>query len=283
MNRRSVMIAGMAALGVLAAPGVWAAGVAYGGVAFGLVPGNALVPNGAQSVAPAGSVYYPHSYTAGSAGLLSLATSATASPATAGWSEVIYQDNACSGQYAAGDAIVSAALPVTAGQVVCVLLREYAPATAPPGATNRVSLTATLVYSGSAAPAPQAQSVTDTTTVSGSGLLTLQKQVQNVTLGGAYGVSGNAAPGQLLQYQITITNDGLDSATAVSVSDATPAYTTFVSAACPPPATLPPTLSSCTVAVQPAVGAAGALQWTFVGALAPGAQTTVVFQVRVAP
>jgi hypothetical protein len=50
------------------------------------------------------------------------------------------------------------------------------------------------------------------------------------------------------------------------IYDATPAFTTFVSAACP--ATLPAGIITCSVTTQPAVGASGALQWTFTGALA---------------
>jgi hypothetical protein len=63
------------------------------------------------------------------------------------------------------------------------------------------------------------------------------------------------------------------------IDDATPAFTTFVSAACP--GTLPAGVSSCTLTAQPAAGATGAVQWTFGGSLASGAALVVTFQVKV--
>ena len=262
---------------------VLAAGAAYAGVAFGLVPVSTFVAGGAQPVRPGGVIYYPHTYVAGSAGVVAFASSASATPALSGWSEILYQDLACSGQFASTDPVLSGTLGVAAGQVVCVLVREFAPATAPANSGNRVAISAVESFAGAAAPAPLSLSVTDTTTVSASGTLLLAKQVQNLTQGGAYGTTDNARPGDVLQYQVSITNNGSDAASAVVVSDATPAFTAFVSAACPAPAALPAALSSCTIATQPAVGAGGALQWTFDGSLAPGGQTAVTFQVRISP
>ena len=212
-----------------------------------------------------------------------LAAILAASPALAGWSEVLYVDTSCSGRYATGDPQIVAPLPVTAGAVVCVLVREYAPATAPAGARNVVAVSATLAYGGSAAPPASTLTLTDTTTVTTGGALVLTKQVANLTQGTGYGTSDAALPGQVLQYQITLANQGAQAATTVAIDDTTPAYTTYVSAACPNAASLPPGLTSCTVTVQPAPGGTGPLQWSFGGALAPGSQTTVSYQVQVAP
>ena len=97
------------------------------------------------------------------------------------------------------------------------------------------------------------------------------------------GTSNSALPGHLLQYQLTIANQGSSGLAAVVVNDATPAYTTFVSAACPPVASLPPGLTACGVSVQPSAGGQGGLQWTFTGTMAAGSQTAVTYQVQVAP
>jgi uncharacterized repeat protein (TIGR01451 family) len=102
----------------------------------------------------------------------------------------------------------------------------------------------------------------------------------STTLGGAYGTSNTALPGNTLQYQLTVANAGSGALAAVVVDDATPAFTTFVSAACP--ASLPTGLTACSVSTKPAVGGYGALQWIFTGTLAPGAQTAVTYQVLVA-
>jgi hypothetical protein len=66
----------------------------------------------------------------------------------------------------------------------------------------------------------------------------------------------------------------------VVINDTTPAFTTFLSAACPV-AALPVNLTACSVNVQPAVGAPGGLQWTFTGNLASGGSTVVTYQVKV--
>jgi hypothetical protein len=63
------------------------------------------------------------------------------------------------------------------------------------------------------------------------------------------------------------------------IYDATPAFTTFVSAACP--ATLPAGITTCSVSTQPAVGASGALQWTFTGSLAASGSLTMTYQVKI--
>ncbi|MGI5845371.1 MAG: hypothetical protein ACOX9B_14520, partial [Candidatus Xenobium sp.] len=64
---------------------------------------------------------------------------------------------------------------------------------------------------------------------------------------------------------------------ALVVTDVTPAYTTFVSAAHGP---LPTGLSGVVLAT-PGVGAEGAISWTFTGILPPGGEGTVTFQVKV--
>src|SRR5450631_2829849 len=137
-----------------------------------------------------------------------------------------------------------------------------------------------MTYSGGAAPAGSVLTVVDTTTVSGAGATQLTKQVQNLTVGGGYGTTNAALPGQGLQYQLVLTNEGSAALATVVVNDSTPAFTTFAAAACP--ASRPANLTACSVTVQPAVGGQGALQWTFTGTLAPGAQVSVTYQVTVA-
>ena len=212
----------------------------YAGVTFGLVPGPTLAPDNLQTAQPGTILYYAHTFVAGSAGSVAFTTTAQASPVLAGWSEVLFADASCSGQFVATDAPLAPSQNVVAGQTVCVLLREFVPATAPAGAQDKVVLSATFTASGVAAPAAITLTRTDTTTVAGAGAVTLAKQVQNLTLGTGYGTSNSALPGHLLQYQLTIANPGSSGLAAVVVNDATPAYTTFVSAACPPVASLPP-------------------------------------------
>jgi uncharacterized repeat protein (TIGR01451 family) len=260
----------------------YAPGVSYTGVSFGLIPPNAFAPNGALAAQPGTTVFYSQQFTAGSAIQVSFATSATASPAVPGWAETIYLDAACSGQYAAGDTVLGGAITLAAQQKLCLLVKEFVPAGAPANAANTVSLTASFSYVGSAAPAPATAVVVDTTTVTGPGTIALVKQVANLTQGSGYGASNNALPGNTLQYQITLTNQGSVPVSNVTVNDATPAYTGFVSAACPSTSGLPANFSACAVTTHPAAGAQGALAWSFTGTLAPGAQAAVSYQVQVA-
>jgi uncharacterized repeat protein (TIGR01451 family) len=260
-----------------------ARGVAYSGVTFGLIPASMFAPEGAQSIVPGGVVFYPHRFTAGSGGQVSFALSAVANPAVTGWNQLIYLDTSCSGQYSAADTQISAPVAVTANQAICILVREFAPANAPANGSLVVTVSATLAYSGSAAPAAATLTETDRTTVSGSGRLALTKQVQNVTAGGAYATSDTALPAQTLQYQVTVENLGSTPVSSLVINDATPAFTTFVAASCPAAAALPPGLTACSVAVQPTAGGTGALQWTFAGTLAAGGQTAVTFQVQITP
>ena len=261
----------------------FASGASYAGVAFGLVAPGSLAPDGAESAQPGTTTYFPHVFTAATAGQVSFSTSAAANPAVAGWNETLYLDSACTGQYSSGDAPLTAPVAIVAGQLVCLLVKEFVPANAPLNATNKLTVTATVAYSGAAAPAASTLTRTDTVVVTSTGAMQLTKQVQNLTSGGGYGTSDSALPGNTLQYQITVANPSSGALSNVVVSDATAAFTTFVSASCPVPASLPSGLTSCSVALQPAVGGQGALQWSFTGSLAPGSQTAVTFQVQVAP
>lgn len=65
-----------------------------------------------------------------------------------------------------------------------------------------------------------------TTTYTGLDL-TILKEVSNLTTGGAFGATANGITGNILEYRVTITNNG-GSAANVIVTDAVPDYTTLV-------------------------------------------------------
>ena len=87
-----------------------------------------------------------------------------------------------------------------------------------------------------------------------------------------------ASPGSTITYTITYQNSGTTMLTSLKVTDATPGFTVFAEGAC---GTLGAGLTGCNFATKPAVGAAGALEWQFAGALQPGASGTVTFKARV--
>lgn len=255
-----------------------ASGQTYSGMSFGLIPPNTLSPDGAETLQPGTVFFYPHTYVAGSAGQVSFSTSSIANPAVAGWAETLYRDTNCNGQLDAAETQITGPISVVAGQQLCLLLKEFVPANAPLNAQNKITLSATTTYSGAAAPATNVVTRVDVTTVVSAGALRLVKQVQNLTTGTALGTNNNALPGNTLQYQLSLTNQGSSPLTTLLVNDTTPAFTTFLSATCPAP-----TAVACSVSSQPAVGGQGGVQWTFTGSLAPGDQTAVTFQVMVMP
>lgn len=259
------------------APGV--AGQTYTGVNFGLVPPNALAPNGAQTAEAGTVVFYDHTFTPGSAGQVTFSLANTAVPSALAWTQVLYRDTNCNGTLDTGEVPIAGPLSVTAGTTVCLIVKQFVPAAAAIGAQNTATLSAVFSYVGASPALSGTLTALDVTTVGKAGALALSKRVSNFTLSGPAGLSVNAKPGDILEYTLTAQNNGSEPLLTLSINDATPAFTTFVLAACPP--TLPASLTACSLGTVPAVGAAGNLQWTFTGSLAASGQLTVTYQVKV--
>jgi uncharacterized repeat protein (TIGR01451 family) len=225
---------------------------------------------------PGTVVFYPHTFTAGLAGSVSFATSAIITPPTPGWTQLIYRDANCNGVLdgAEGNVQLTTPVAVVPGDTVCIVVKDSVPATAPYNSLDKITVTATF-----GAQTYTVQDVTTVGAVAGAGL-TLTKSVRNVTLGGAAGTANTARPNDVLEYTITYTNTSPTVLSAIVVTDATPAFTLYVSAACPAP---PPNLTSCTVTSSPAVGATGSVVWTLGGTLLSNGSGNVSYQVRVAP
>lgn len=87
-----------------------------------------------------------------------------------------------------------------------------------------------------------------------------------------------APPGSTLTYTITFTNESAAPMTDLKITNTTPPYTTFVSATCDQP--FADSLTDCAM-TNPQSGQAGAIQWTFTGALAPAQAGRVSFTVKI--
>jgi uncharacterized repeat protein (TIGR01451 family) len=124
-------------------------------------------------------------------------------------------------------------------------VKEFVPAGAPFGAQDVITVSAAFNYTN-AAPA------------------------LNVTL-----------PNEVLTYTVTYTNNGPIPLSSIVINDATPGFTLYVGSSAGRPGLVGRT--TCTVAVEPAANATGALQWNITGSLLPGASSTVQLQVRVEP
>ena len=241
------------------------AGTIYSGVNFGDVPVNRFAADAQQSGSPGNVVFYGHRFIAGSGGSLDLsATSAS------GWPVVVYRDLNCNGQIDAGDTVVIGAITVVAAEQVCIVNKVSIPAGTGVGVHDITTVQANFVYTNANPGVTAALYVTDTTTAgAGAAGLVLTKTVDKAI----------AFPGDIIMYSLSYQNNSSAPIGTIVISDATPAFTTFVSAGCTLPLTT--ALTACSVSTQPAVGGQGGLQWTLTGSLNPASSGQVVFAVKV--
>ncbi|MBW6513010.1 MAG: hypothetical protein K0A93_13015, partial [Desulfuromonadaceae bacterium] len=160
-----------------------------------------------------------------------------------------------------------------------LIVQEFVPAQAPPGASNLVTIQANFNYTNANPALTGSYTHQDLTIVSDVALL-LTKEVRNVTRSEPWATMNTAKQGEVLEYRITYLNNGVHSINNLVVNDSTPAFTTLYELAlCGSP--LPSSLSSCEVSASPPVGSPGAIKWTFTGSLDGSAPGTVTYQVKV--
>ncbi len=259
---------------------------------IGNVPSSRLLVDGTRVGIAGSTVDFPHRLIAGTAGTLAFEMS-DASPAASGWSEVLYRDANCNAQLDAGEPLLGGSpTAVAADAPVCVIVRQFVPAGLYEGATRQFQLQATLNWANVSA---RSETLTnrDHTQVSGQALR-LYKEVRNVTADERSGTgreswttSNSAKPGETLEYRTTFTNLAPEPITKLEIYDATPNYTTLVSADCPAPLSLPagltcePLSTTASPPTKPIDGGTGPLRWRFNGPLPGGTSGAVKYQVKV--
>lgn len=268
-------------------------GTTYTGLDFGDVPANIFTTDGKQSAVPGATVTYPHTFTAGTSGKVVFTTTALATPNLAGWTHVVYRDLDCSGEAEPSEITPltnSTEVTVTAGQVICLVVKQFTPAGAPLGAGNVVTINATFTATLGVADVFTAPVLTrtDTTTIgtpTTAGLDLIKEQVLDANCDAAEvtgftltPITSGAVPGACVKYRLTYVNNGAGPLSNIVIFDATPAYTTFLSASADTP---PADLGATVTILAPGLGAAGAVRWTFTGTLAPGQRGYVYYTVRV--
>ncbi len=268
------------------------AGASVQNLHIGNVPSSRLLVDGTRVGIAGSTVDFPHRLIAGTAGTLAFEMS-DASPAASGWSEVLYRDANCNAQLDAGEPLLGGSpTAVEANEHVCVIVRQFVPAGLYEGATRQFQLQATLNWANAA---PRSETLTnrDHTQVSGQALR-LYKEVRNVTADERSGTgreswttSNSAKPGETLEYRTTFTNLAPEPITKLEIYDATPNYTTLVSAECPAPLSLPagltcePLSTTASPPTKPIDGGTGPLRWRFNGPLPGGAAGAVKYRVKV--
>jgi uncharacterized repeat protein (TIGR01451 family) len=205
-------------------------------VTVGSVFNLTLTPNRSGQVFPAGNVLYAHQLCNGGNGALAANTiTITFGNGASGFTNALWIDVNGNGVVDAGtDTPVTTGSTygsvLAAGACVSLLDNVFAPSGAANGTTNVTTITVTHPTAGTG-------QATDTTTVV-SGDLTITKQQRTIACNGTGpGAFTQAAlpaqaPGACVQYQIVATNSGAANLSALSVSDATPLYTTLNTTAC---------------------------------------------------
>jgi uncharacterized repeat protein (TIGR01451 family) len=241
---------------------------------------NSFAPDGMQTTLPGSTVFYLHQFNAGQSGTLVFGASSAPDPVITGWNFVMYRDADCSASLSAGEVTtpLSSAIAVAAGDQVCIIIKEFAPASAPYNARDVITVSATLTPTSGLA---STQTRSDTTLIGSAGGagLVLQKTVLNVTASGTAGIANVAKSGEMLEYTITYINKSSAALASITINDAPPAYTRFASAACNLP--LPMSISSCSVPIQPVVNGSGPIEWRLGGTLSSAASGSVTFRVTV--
>jgi uncharacterized repeat protein (TIGR01451 family) len=276
-------------------------GSSYSGLLFGDVQANALSPNQTRQALPSTQLLIPHVYVAQTTGNVTFSiASAVSSPTGVAFTDALYRDLNCNGALDAGDDILTAPIAMRAPNAntapgltnpavgtpsqVCLLVRQFVPAEAGQGATRTVIPRAVFSY-GVGIP-DQTLTVQDITTVSaGATGLELIKAVDQT----------QANRGDTLTYTLTFVNHSAKPITNLSINDATPPYTGFLSASW---AGTPASLGTCTKTTPVATGGLGCavttgenpagqvtgpIRWGFTGTLNPGETGIVTFRVRIDP
>jgi uncharacterized repeat protein (TIGR01451 family) len=242
----------------------------FTGVNFGVVPVNTFQADGAQQALPNTTLFYAHIFNPGTAGQVTFTIASTSTPSNVAFSHVLYQDTACSGAIAASDPVITGPVSTVAGTNLCILMKVIVPLGAPMNSSDASIITASFSYTNANPALTATYSVKDLTTVgtpTNAGLR-LEKAVDKAT----------ALPSANLTYTLTFTNDSSGAISNIVINDATPAYTTFVSAACGAP--LPASLTGCSF-TAPAAGQTGNIQWTLSGTLNPSQTGTIAFVVKI--
>lgn len=214
-----------------------------------------------------------------------------------GWAERIFLNTNCAATLPAGATQLYpstgvSAISVAAGDSVCIVVREFIPATATNNNKNVVDVRAAFDLLGANPALTSSLGVIDVTSV-GDAALQLTKEVRNVTQSVmTFNLINQAKSGDILEYRLSYINNATTSVRDLTINDTVPAYSTFVSTGLE---TTPSTLTTCMkstpanplpgtevdCASLQTGGGSGAMRWRFTGALDPSGRGSILFRVKV--
>lgn len=251
-------------------------GADYLDLNLGVLPVPQLSRSQAAAIAAGQVVTLPHRYVASSSGDVTFSVTTLSETPANGYSVALYRDPDCDG---APDTPLTAAVPVSAGEVICLVARVAAGGGVGPSGSFAFRLEADTSFTDTSA-THQLVNVDRLGAATASGLI-LRKTVRNLTQNTAEDTANSGSPGDVLAYRIHVVNATTEPVDDIEIFDRTPPYTELDSAP-----TSPTALSggvSCAVVepATPAAGYSGHLRWTCSGALDPGAEGSVIFEVRI--
>jgi hypothetical protein len=201
-------------------------------------PALSMAPNQAGQVEPAGFIVYSHRISNnGNTALECVNVTSLDLDPQSGWSSVIYNDVNSDGKLDAGDTPLGHQT-LAAGQSLPILIKLFAPATAPMGVKNIQTLTVsghqddgdanTTTCTG----AVLTDQVQDVTTINTSKMVIIKEQSIDADCDGtAEGIFSTSAfqvqPSACVIYRLTATNTGANAVNNARIDDATPTFTQF--------------------------------------------------------
>jgi trimeric autotransporter adhesin len=251
-----------------------------------------FTPNHTGQVSPGGSLVYTQTLTntgnvtEGNGTLSSIAF--TSNNNQAGWTSTLYYNADGASTLDSSDPQITGNLNtvaglgagLAAGQSITIFVKVVAPSGAAIGTIDTTTNTATTTNGTYASAVPAPAVAVDTTSVIADNLSLVKAQALDAACSGPTGGTVyattvvSAKPGQCVDYQITVTNNGASNATTVVVSDSTPTFTTLN--------TLAATTVGSIAGGAPAVGGTGTINAN-VGTLTPGQAAIVTFGVKINP
>jgi trimeric autotransporter adhesin len=225
-----------------------------------------ITPDRNGTTFPGGNVVYPHQVCNAGNTAAPVTITYSNSNTAAGFTTAMWLDANNNGNIDSppDTAIASGSvITVPANGCLNILDNTFSPSGAANGVTNATTITATVGGT-------PVGTVTDTTSITVSDIGLVKEQREVTCAGGAAGVAaagvngtwvagnlpGKTNPGACIQYRITATNSGSAAVTGLVISDTTPNYTTYNTAACTASANTG-TVTTPTVATAPANGATG--------------------------
>jgi uncharacterized repeat protein (TIGR01451 family) len=170
-------------------------------------------------------VYYPYTVTNTGNNTNTFALSAASGAGGNTWAVALYHDDDGDGVHDAGETTVTSSTGALAADAT---YRFFVAVTIPAAVANGQTDVTVLTVAGSGDAGTGDDATDSVTTTALAPALTVAKAVRNVTLGGSFDTTASAAPTQVLEYRITVTNAGSISADNVTLTDADGAYTTYV-------------------------------------------------------